>query len=380
MNHIGSPHLHPMNIIVYRDQKAYGPFPVGQARHYVSTGQLLAQDTARLDTEAASSVSRLGDLLSRCSGGSPVAAAPPPAPLPAAASACNGSSEPDALTNAIGTIRALGFKLLFPWGEITSGDWLKDRRLINLAVAGMSPAVLLTVAPSANAGYWLIALYFSVLWAFFFYYVFRTPQVRTGYALLAFGFTAFVSIAGLLQLQELEFWRYLYRFPQSKELSTRLLAYIGVVGIHEELCKAAILFWIVKRLGPLHPQTMVFYGMMAGLGFGIYEGVMYQRAVNSQMETTVAYFMNIARLTSLPFFHSIWSGMAGYFIAFAALHPKNRFGLWVLAIGIPALAHGIYDTFTWGWIGLGTVFLSVLLLTIYLKNSDSIRRHLVEAP
>lgn len=86
------------------------------------------------------------------------------------------------------------------------------------------------------------------------------------------------------------------------------------------LCKAAILFWLVKRPSQLLiPQTVVFYGMMSGLGFGIYEGVNYQMNLNRTQGIDQAYFLNIARLTSLPFLHAVWSGLVGYFISFAAL-------------------------------------------------------------
>jgi len=36
-----------------------------------------------------------------------------------------------------------------------------------------------------------------------------------------------------------------------------------------------------ETLKPIPPQAMLFYGLMAGLGFGIYEGVSYQTAATS---------------------------------------------------------------------------------------------------
>lgn len=351
-----------MNVFVRRSEKAYGPYPLHMVQQFLASGQLVSHDLARFEGDKPDDWRRLVDLTA------------------VAAPAVQRAPDTDALTSTFVTIRALGMRLLFPWTEILAGEWMKDRRLINLAVVGLSPALALAVAPSVAAGYWLIALYFSVLWAFFYFYVFRTPQVETGQAVLSFGFTAIVAVAGLLQLHRLSFWPDVDAWTKSSSLVMQLFGYIGFVGVPEELCKATILFWLVRRPDRLlTPQTAVFYGMISGLGFGIYEGVLYQQHVNSRLDPSWAYFMNVARLTSLPFFHSIWSGIAGYFIGFSALYPKKRHALRILAVGLPALAHGIYDTFGWGWVGLGTVFLSVLMLTIYLKNSGTLQRQLAGA-
>jgi RsiW-degrading membrane proteinase PrsW (M82 family) len=351
-----------MNVFVRRSEKAYGPYPLHMVQQFLASGQLVAHDLARFEGDGPNDWRRLVELMS-C-----------PAP------AFRKAPEADAWTSTFDTIRALGMRLLFPWTEILAGEWMKDRRLINLAVVGLSPALALAVAPSAAAGYWLIALYFSVLWAFFYFYVFRTPQVEAVQAVLSFTFTAVVAVAGLLQLHKLSIWPDVDVWTESASWAARLFGCIVFIGIPEELCKATILFWLVRRPDRLlTPQTAVFYGMISGLGFGIYEGVLYQRHVNSRLDPSWAYFMNIARLTSLPFFHSIWTGIAGYFIGFSALYPKKRYGLWILAVGLPALAHGVYDTFGWGWVGLGTVFLSVLMLTIYLKNSGTLQRQLAGA-
>ena len=90
------------------------------------------------------------------------------------------------------------------------------------------------------------------------------------------------------------------------------------------------------------------------------------------MLDTSAFFMNIARLTSLPFLHAVWCGIAGYFIAFANLYPKYRLSLYFLAIAVPATLHGIYDTFCDSALGLfialPITFVGVILLMTYLKQ------------
>jgi RsiW-degrading membrane proteinase PrsW (M82 family) len=169
----------------------------------------------------------------------------------------------------------------------------------------------------------------------------------------------------------------LYPLASSSNFLSRALGMFFAVGINEEICKAAIIFWLVKRPGSiLAPQTVVFYGMISGLGFGIYEGVSYQQTINREQGVDAAYFLNIARLTSLPFLHAIWTGIAAYFISFSALVPKKKYGLWILAIVTPATLHAIYNTFGWNIIGLGSGLLGVVLLMSYLSNCNQMHQHL----
>ena len=95
---------------------------------------------------------------------------------------------------------------------------------------------------------------------------------------------------------------------------------------------------------------MVFYGLMSGIAFGVFEGVQYQITVNAQQTYDVSFFLNIARLTSLPFLHACWCGIAGYFLSFANLYPKYRRGLYTLALCVPAVIHGLYDALSDYWL------------------------------
>lgn len=227
----------------------------------------------------------------------------------------------------------------------------------------------LAVAPGNWAGYWLIALYFSGLWSVFLYYLFRTTQTESKLCILCFFFTGFIAITGLTLMQTVPPWTWLYAMAKSENVGARFVGMFLGVGISEELCKAAILFWLVKRPGKLLiPQSVVFYGMMSGLGFGIYEGVGYQQSVNREQGVDTAYFLNVVRLTSLPFLHAIWTGIAGYFVSFAALYPKRQYGLWLVAVVIPAVLHAVYNTCGWNLLGLSSAMLGVIILMTYLAN------------
>ena len=154
--------------------------------------------------------------------------------------------------------------------------------------------------------------------------------------------------------------------------------FVGV-GIPEEMCKAFIVFVIVGWTRRMMPQTAVLYGIISGLGFGIYEGVKYQREVHQSLGGDTAYFLNIFRMTTMPFFHGILTGIAAYYIGFAKVFRHKRFGLWILAILFPALLHGLYNTLGAGLPGLGVLFLSVLILMIYLSQSGEWRYTLIES-
>lgn len=350
-----------VKVIIQRNQQDFGPYPLTLVQQYLSQGSLLPHDLAREDGASGGALVPLSQLLARAG----------------VSSVSSGGGNPFQL--ALQNLKSFDKRLIFPWATISSFSWFRDRRLIYLAAVGLGPAVALTLAPGVWAGYWAVALYFSAIWAMFFYYLFKTPQMRPRLCTLCFFFTGVVSISVLLLIQQIPPWTILFALARSKSLIPQFCGMFLGVGIHEELCKAAILFWLVKRPGQLLiPQTVVFYGMMSGLGFGIYEGINYQMHLNREQGIDQAYFLNIARLTSLPFLHAVWAGIAGYFISFAALYPNKRFGLWILAIGVPALFHATYNTFGWGIIGLSSALLSVILLTTYIANAAQMQRQLAK--
>ena len=348
-----------MRIVVSRNKQDFGPYSLATAQQYLAQGTLLSHDLARDASNAGSVPVPLADFLA-----SHGVAAP---------SASSGNPFAQAYQN----LRSFDLKLLFPWSTISSSAVFKDRRLIYLAAIGLGPAIALAIAPAAWVGYAALAVYFSVIWALFFYHLFKTPEMIPKTCVQCFLFTGFVSIPILLILQRLPPWTVFYRWADADSMLPRFLGMFFGVGMSEELCKAAIIFWLVRRPGVLLlPQTVVFYAMISGLGFGICEGVEYQMTLNRKQGVDEAYFLNVARLTSLPFIHAVWAGLAGYFISFAAINPRKRHGLWVLAICVPAFFHAVYNTFGWGFIGLGGALLSVILLSTYLASVQQMHQQL----
>lgn len=281
--------------------------------------------------------------------------------------------------NITAQLKDIGSELIFPKNTIKSGLWKKDRSLLMLALIGMLPSVLMFL-PLGNWGtFYIISLYFSLIWGLFFYYMFKTSQVSIKSTVTIFFleqacvFIIWAVAGGIEQRLGVKYLNLLY-YLKDKTFPTSVLGYVLGVGITEELAKIIPLLVISSRAkSPIVPQTLVYYGLMSGIAFGVFEGVEYQMGANAAMEYSDSFFHNIARLTSLPFMHAIWCGMAGYFISFAKLYPKYRRSLYTLALCIPALFHGLYDSFIglgfiFGLIAVGITFIAVIMLTTYLKQ------------
>jgi len=273
--------------------------------------------------------------------------------------------------NLFSQLKDIGRELIFPNDLFSRKAFFKDTRLIILAILGLSPAFLIRFTFIPFITFYTISLYFSAIWGLFFFYFFKTNQVKIKQTVLLFFGLQFCVffLWDILSLPQWPIINILYNWTDNSSIVIRFLGFVLGVGFIEELVKAIPLFLIVKQTKtPIIPQTLVFYGLMSGIAFGVFEGVQYQMTVNTQLDYSNAFFMNIARLTSLPFLHATWAGISGYFIAFANLYPKYRLSLYSLAIGLPAFIHGLYDTLGWSIVGLFLTLLTVILLMTYLKQ------------
>lgn len=333
-----------MRIHIVRNNQQYGPYDEQTLLSYVNSGQILLHDKAVAVGESepqtvAYYLKRAGLKAHRQDKG-----------------------------NIISQIKAIGSELLFPRTTLFSRQFLSDQRFMILALVGLFPMLIMQIPLGGFFVFYEVSLYFSVIWGLFFYDCFKTPQVGLKTTLAVFFITQlFVFTAWGCGLPTLNpFYAFIdTTFPLS------VIGYTLGVGLTEELAKAVpILIILYRAKEPLIPQTVVYYGLISGIAFGVWEGVEYQMTVNAQQEYTVSFYLNILRLTSLPFLHACWCGIAGYFLAFANLYPKYRKGLYVLAIAIPALVHGLYDSISeWPFVSLFMVFIGLMLLMVYLKQS-----------
>ena len=242
-----------------------------------------------------------------------------PPPLPG----MSGKTPPGPTTKLVSEVGVLTDKVLYdlrelmpqflmPFDEIKSFRWVKDKNLITLAGIGLFPLLCLSLFNDLKSAYWALALYFSTLWAAFFYLQFSSPQVTRQRAVICFFGTGLVSITLLLMVQGVPPLSWVVQWADSSNLIEHSVGMFAGVAIWEELCKLLMVFVMVKTSAEkLTLQTLLFYGLMSGLGFGIYEGVKYQMGRNVLAANVGTYYLlNVMRLTTLPFLRAVWTGIA----------------------------------------------------------------------
>lgn len=340
-------------ICIKRNNQQFGPYDINAIKQYIQEGKILKQDVA-FEISNVSKIKTVGYFLKKFNSKTSVPH--------------NG--------NIFFQLKIIGRGVIFPKHIFNRKKLFKDNRFLILALIGLAPAFLIKFTFFSGITFYAIALYFSSIWGLFYYYLFKTKQVNLKRTLFVFFLTQFLILL-LFGLQVLPGISHIYSLTESSSIFEQLIGYVFGVGLLEEIIKALPIYFIAKySKEPLIPQTLVFYGLISGTGFGASEGVLYQTGINAQLDYDTAFFMNVARLTSLPFLHSIWSGIAGYFISFANLYPKYRKSLYFLAIGIPAVLHGFYDVFGWNLIGLSVTLLGVILLVSYLNKGVNLQSKL----
>ena len=337
-------------IIITRNEHDYGPFDERVVAQYVEEGRLLLHDKAR-DAETGQEGIVKEFLLRK-------------------------GIVPKIRNN--GTLsEQLSYvgKFIYPKDDMRRHNLFEDKRLLMLAIVGLSLSFIMLLPIGGYLVFYVVSLYFATVWGLFFYYMFRTRQVSLSTTIYTFFLTqlgVFVIFSGLNNLN------FFYIFTHA-EFPLSIVGYILGVGLTEEFAKQVPLYMLERNSRePMLPQTMVYYGLIAGIAFGVFEGVQYQTTINIQADYTTAFVLNIARLTSLPFLHALWCGIGGYFVGMAGLYPRYRKALYTFALIIPATLHGLYDSFAGVMyiVSLVVAVFSVLLLMAYLRRSGSIRERL----
>jgi RsiW-degrading membrane proteinase PrsW (M82 family) len=335
-------------IYIVRNNQQFGPYEPQVLKSYIEDGKILSYDKAFLQTNP-NDVQTAGYFINKV-GIKPIVKH-------------NG--------NILSQIKDIGRELIIPNDVFSRKELFKDKHLLVLALIGLMPVFLIRFSLGEFFTFYTIALYFSVIWGLFFFYLFKTNQVKTKTTILLF-FSSQIIVFVLWDMLQLPKWpiiNSIYSLTESGNWVFKLIGYIFGVGLCEELVKAIPILLLIRRANePYIPQSLVFYGLMSGIAFGVFEGVQYQMTVNAKLEYSSAFFMNVARLTSLPFLHAVWAGISAYFLSFSVLYPKYRLSLYFLAIFIPTCLHGFYDTLGWSILGLILTLLSVILLMSYLKQ------------
>ena len=343
---------------VMKEDTILGPFNIDEIAEFVQTGLILKRDYA-YDVECPDKFRTVDFFLKR--HGKKVAI--------------------EHKGNIFSQIKEISQELIIPSIIFTKEPWQKDRQLFILSLVVLTLSVLIAIAPflSTYVLFYCISLYFSVIWGLFFYYLFRTEQVKLKTTIFLFFSTQILTtlIFFVFNIGAINPFEGLY---DTGNMFLSLISCVLGIGVVEELVKVLPVFLILYfSKNVIKPKTAVFYGLMSGIAFGVYEGVNYQLGPNFQMllENEISeayvfsYLSNIARLTSLPFLHAIWCGIASYFVAFAFLYPRFRAALYSLAILVPATIHGLYDYLCFNVpFALATVpvvIVGVVLLMVYLN-------------
>lgn len=343
-------------VYIIRNASVFGPYDRDTLGQMVRDGKILKCDTLTMDPEKRTATMNVGDYLKDQ----------------------NLSVEPSHYGSISKQIRQIGSDLLLPKGLFSKKFWSADNRLLPLAFVGLTPLALTLLPFHGFLLFYIISLYFSLLWSVFFFYFFNTSQVDRKFTWRIFLFTQLlIFVIWGLNLNHLN--PFYAAVDGNSSLST-LAGFVLGVGLTEEFVKSIpllIILRLTKR--PLIPRTLVFYGLISGVAFGVYEGVEYQMSVNSHLGYNEAYFSNILRLTSLPFFHAVLTGILGFFLSFAKIYPRFRKSLYALAYAVPILLHGLYDFFASNnspLLSFCVCILTVVLLTYYLRNCTAIQERI----
>ena len=272
--------------------------------------------------------------------------------------------------------------------------WLKDKPWNQFWVRWFIAYALLPLAlvqfindetNNIAFGAWFFGLYFAILWLMVLY----TSMAPGKPDLKVLGqvglFTAFVGVIIVTILQRFPPFNVLYAGTQIQgelALLPRLLGFVLGVGVVEEGTKALPLYlFCYKRNFDASPLMYSFIGAVSGLAFGVAEAVnysyLYAHGLMQGRFGLGAYMIaQFLRLISLPLLHACWSAVVGYFIGLAHLHRGPARSLIAFGIGIAATLHGLYDTLSGSWLGIGVAALSLIVFVSYVRTSALISKQL----
>ncbi|MBR4902566.1 MAG: PrsW family intramembrane metalloprotease [Victivallales bacterium] len=270
-------------------------------------------------------------------------------------------------------LHKIGIDFLFPWRNFRKADEYKNSNFIYMCIVGLIPLILILIGTEMELPIKFIyigyAAYFTLLWSMFFWSILNTENVQVKQCLKCFFITFFISMTLLLFCHSIGLFSFANNAIKSNLAIIRIIGFFFIAGLPEEICKALSVYWLLSKRGIFfHAEAIVFYGIFSGLAFGIKEGLGYQQGFNKSLgDSDYIYFLNLLRLTSLPFLHALWCGIASYFLAFAAQYPMYRHCFTIIAILLPAILHAIYDG-GGSFLGIITSVITVFLFLFYYKN------------
>lgn len=213
-------------------------------------------------------------------------------------------------------------------------------------------------------------IYFAVGWLLILRFVIRPERVgwQLPAAVAALTAVAGAPLAGVLEQGLLG------------SDTPSLASFILVVGLVEETVKWGVVFLLVYRPGHrLTPLTYMYFGVVAGLAFGVAEAINYSVLYAHNLDAIgiagigVYTAAALVRLTVLPLLHACMTGISCFFLGLAAWHRTHRTQLILTGLGLAILLHGLYDGLHSSWVVAGAI---VVLFIAYVAGGESIEGEL----
>ena len=190
-------------IYIIRNQHEYGPYEASDIARYVEEGRLLLNDRAR---DAESDVEGTVEELLAARGIRPRVR--------------NRGTLMEQL-------RYIGHAFIFPKDDMERHHIMEDKRLLILAVVGLSLSIIMLLPIGGYLVFYAVSLYFATIWGLFFAYFFRTRQISKSKAVSTFFLTqlgVFIIFSGLNELN------FFYAFT-SAPFPLSILGYILGIGL-----------------------------------------------------------------------------------------------------------------------------------------------------
>jgi RsiW-degrading membrane proteinase PrsW (M82 family) len=226
---------------------------------------------------------------------------------------------------------------------------------------------------------YLYGVYFAMMWGLVIWLFVRPEKIGV---LDVVRVALFTSITGVFIVGGL------YRLPgvssvigatRGPQLVVRLLAYVFGVGALEELVKAVPLLWIfLRNREPGTIREITYLGCVSGFAFGVSEAVAYsvfyaQGVARGDTPLGAFVVVQLTRLITLPLLHAVFSGVAAQFIALGVETPGLQRALILAGLGIAALLHGLYNTFSGTLLGFVLAVGAVLVFIAYVRSVEVMR-------
>lgn len=329
----------------------------------------------------------------------PAASPPPPAsPLPPRPPRAAAATTGDRVRSLLDDLGSFSFSEIVPVSRVFDPETLGTPVSWILLVFGLGPLILGSLVEDPQLRVRLFNFGCGALWTAFFTFAFKTERQSLRLGVAVFFATAIFGVLLVSILQEVPPLSWLYGvLTPDRPFVVRIVAFVCGVGLLEEVGKGLILLLLARALGGLeNTSDGVFYGLMSGLGFGVWEAIAYTEFVNTRQATTLtfgtgsitvglyAYFVaSVVRIVSLPLLHAIWTAIVGYFIGLSFAVKKKTNAVLLIGFLIAATLHGLYDVFLTtpgaGVLALAIAALSLLLFLAYHRNADRLLAEVLRA-